>query len=76
MGIGYGNIFNTDEGLKSLKTIKQLCIKKNIPMILETHSAGKKEGNHDTEGSMYSKSHKDIKGIKGYEYEINLIKKL
>jgi deoxyribonuclease-4 len=76
IGIGYGNIFNTNEGLKSLKTIKQLCIKKNIPMILETHSAGKKEGNHNTEGIMYSKRHKDIKGIKGYEYEINLIKKL
>lgn len=72
MGIGYGNIFNTNSGLKSLKTIKQLCIKKNIPMILETHSAGKKKSNNN-ESSDYSQSHKRMKG---YEYEINLIKKL
>jgi hypothetical protein len=38
-------------------------------MILETHSAGKA----DSEGSQYSYTHK---GIKGYEYEIDLIKKL
>jgi deoxyribonuclease-4 len=62
MGIGSGTIFNTDSGMKSLKYIKKLCIKKKIPMILETHSAGKQ----DSEGS---KGH-------GYEYEIDLIKKL
>ena len=66
MGIGYGNIFNTDSGMKSLKYIKSLCIKKNIPMILETHSAAK----IDSEGSNGSN------GIKGYEYEIDLIKNL
>ena len=64
MGIGSGNIFNTSDGLKSLKYIKKLCISKNIPMILETHNASKKEGNSNS------------KGIKGYEYEIDLIKKL
>ena len=62
MGIGSGTIFNTDDGIKSLKNIKTLCIKKNIPMILETHSAAKSE----SEGS---------KGY-GYEYEIDLIKNL
>jgi deoxyribonuclease-4 len=62
MGIGSGTIFNTDSGMKSLKYIKNLCIKKKIPMILETHSAGKQ----DSEGS---------NGY-GYEYEIDLIKKL
>jgi len=69
MGIGSGNIFNTIEGLKSLKYIKTLCIKKKIPMLLETHSAAKS----DSEGSRYSETHK---GIKGYEYEIDLIKNL
>ena len=63
MGIGSGTIFNTDSGMKSLKYIKSLCIKKNIPIILETHSAAK----IDSEGS---------KGMKGYEYEIDLIKNL
>jgi deoxyribonuclease-4 len=62
MGIGSGTIFNTNSGMQSLNYIKQLCIKKKIPMILETHSAGK----IDSEGS---KGH-------GYEYEIDLIKKL
>ena len=83
MGIGYGNIFNTDSGLQSLKYIKQLCIKKNIPMILETHSAGKKnsdhESNHDSEGKQYSRTHKGVNVYEygyGYEYEIDLIKKL
>jgi deoxyribonuclease-4 len=66
MGIGSGTIFNTDSGMKSLKYIKSLCIKKNIPMILETHSAAK----IDSEGSNGSN------GIKGYEYEIDLIKNL
>ena len=69
MGIGSGTIFNTPSGIQSLLYIKKLCIKKKIPMILETHSAGKK----DSEGSRYSQTHK---GIKGYEYEIDLIKKL
>lgn len=69
MGIGSGNIFNTIEGLKSLKYIKTLCIKKKIPMLLETHSAAK----NNSEGSRYSETHK---GIKGYEYEIDLIKNL
>ncbi len=63
MGIGSGTIFNTNSGMKSLKYIKSLCIKKNIPIILETHSAAK----FDSEGS---------KGMKGYEYEIDLIKNL
>ena len=69
MGIGSGTIFDTDSGMQSLKYIKTLCLKKKIPMILETHSAGK----IDSEGSRYSQTHK---GIKGYEYEIDLIKKL
>ena len=68
-GIGSGTIFNTKEGLQSLKYIKKLCIRKHIPMILETHSAGKA----DSEGSQYSNTHK---GIKGYEYEIDFIRKL
>ena len=76
MGIGSGNIFNTDSGMKSLKYIKNLCIKNNIPMILETHSAGKKENNLDNEGrSQYSKIDKGNTKY-GYEYEIDLIKKL
>ena len=62
-GIGFGNIYNTPEGLQALKYIKTLCLKKNIPMILETHSAAKT----DSEGT---------KNNKGYEYEIDLIKKL
>ena len=62
-GIGYGNIYNTPEGLQALKYIKTLCLKKKIPMILETHSAAKV----DSEGN---------KTNKGYEYEIDLIKKL
>jgi len=62
-GIGYGNIYNTPEGLQALKYIKTLCLKKNIPMILETHSAAKS----DSEGN---------KTNKGYEYEIELIKNL
>jgi len=68
-GIGSGTIFNTKEGLQSLKYIKKLCIRKHIPMILETHSAGKA----DSEGSQYSNTHK---GVKGYEYEIDFIKNL
>jgi len=82
MGIGYGNIFNTDSGMKSLKYIKSLCIKKNIPMILETHNAGKKDStgnsdsNSDSEGSQYSRIYNGIKYSKGYEYEIDLIKQL
>ena len=77
MGIGYGSIFNTDSGMKSLNYIKTCCIKNNIPMILETHSAGKKviTSNSDShsEGSQYSRIHN---GNKGYEYEIDLIKNL
>ena len=75
MGIGSGTIFNTDSGLQSLKYIKQLCIKKNIPMILETHSAGKKDSNHDSNSMKYSKSHNGVNGY-GYGYEIDLIQKL
>ena len=62
MGIGSGTIFNTPEGMKSLKYIKTLCIRKKIPMILETHSAGKKDSEGDTKY--------------GYKYEIDLIKKI
>ena len=66
MGIGSGNIFNTIEGLKSLKYIKTLCIKKKIPMLLETHSAGRKDNTRNShDNNEY-----------GYEYEINLIKNL
>lgn len=63
-GIGQGQLYNTDESKKSLKYIKQFCIKNKIPMILETHSAGSSisEGSH--------------KGSNGYEYEIDLIKKI
>ena len=63
MGIGSGNIFNTNFGMKSLKYIKTLCVKKKIPIILETHSAAK----IDSEGSHSNN---------GYEYEIDLIKQL
>ena len=63
-GIGLGYIYNTKEGKKALKYIKQFCIKNKIPMILETHSAG----SSNSEGSH--------KGSNGYEYEIDLIKKL
>jgi len=63
-GIGNGLIYNTNEGKKVLKYIKELCISRKIPMILETHSAGSatSEGSH--------------KGEHGYEYEIDMIKKL
>ena len=50
--------------MKSLNYIKTYCVKKNIPMILETHSAGKKDNTSDSDS------------IKGYAYEIDLIKKL
>jgi len=63
VGIGNGNIFNTDSGMKSLKYIKKLCNDKNIPMILETHSAAKNDS-------------KDSKDINSYQYEIDLLKKL
>ena len=66
MGIGSGNIFNTIEGLKSLKYIKTLCIKKKIPMLLETHSAGRKDNTRNSHGNYEY----------GYEYEIYLIKTL
>ena len=63
-GIGSGQIYNSKEGIKALQYIKNICIKNKIPMILETHSAGSStsEGSH--------------KGAHGYEYEIELIKKL
>ena len=64
VGIGSGTLFNTDSGMKSLNYIKTYCVKKNIPMILETHSAGKKDNTSDSDS------------IKGYAYEIDLIKKL
>ena len=63
-GIGQGLIYNSDESKKALLYIKKICIKHKIPMILETHSAGSpnSKGTH--------------KGDYGYEYEIDLIKKL
>lgn len=63
-GIGKGLIYNSDKGKKALKYIKQFCLSHKIPMILETHSAGSptSEGSH--------------KGEFGYEYEIEMIKKL
>ena len=63
-GIGQGLIYNTTNGKNALKYIKNFCIKNKISMILETHSAGSStsEGSH--------------KGSHGYEYEIDLIKKL
>ena len=63
-GIGQGLIYNTSNGKNALKYIKYFCIKNKIPMILETHSAGSStsEGSH--------------KGSRGYEYEIDLIKKI
>jgi deoxyribonuclease-4 len=63
-GIGQGLIYNSDEGKKALLYIKKICMKNKIPMILETHSAGSaiSEGSH--------------KGEHGYEYEIDMIKKL
>jgi len=63
-GIGQGLIYNSDEGKKSLLYIKKLCMKHKIPMILETHSAG----SLTSEGTQ--------KGEQGYEYEIDMIKKL
>jgi deoxyribonuclease-4 len=63
-GIGQGNIYNTSSGKQSLKYIKNLCQRRNIPMILETHGAG----SYDKEGSHTGKH--------GYEYEIEFIKKL
>ena len=75
MGIGSGNIFNTIEGLKSLKYIKTLCINKKIPMLLETHSAAKKDTTRDSHGSKNSETHKGNNKF-GYEYEIDLIKNL
>jgi len=59
-GLGKGKLYTTPEGLKALKYIKSLCIKKTIPMILETHSAGSPEKAES----------------KDYDYEINLIKKM
>ena len=63
-GIGSGQIYNSKEGIKALQYIKNICIKNKLPMILETHSTGSStsEGSH--------------KGAHGYEYEIDLIKKL
>ena len=63
-GIGQGLIYDSYEGKKALKYIKNFCIKRKIPMILETHSAASptSEGSH--------------KGSHGYEYEIDLIKNL
>ena len=63
-GIGQGLIYNSDESKKALLYIKKICIKHKISMILETHSAG----SLDSEGSH--------KVDYGYEYEIDLIKKL
>ena len=59
-GIGKGKIYNSPEGLKALACIKHLCNKKNIPMILETHSAGSPEKEESKE----------------YDYEIDLIRKM
>jgi len=59
-GLGKGKIYNSPEGLKALAYIKHLCNKKNIPMILETHSAGSPEKAESKE----------------YEYEIDLIRKM
>jgi len=59
-GIGKGKIYNSPEGLKALAYIKHLCNKKNIPMILETHSAGSPEKEESKE----------------YDYEIDLIRKM
>jgi len=76
-GIGQGLLYNdvnntntntntntNNNSKKALKYIKTFCIKRKIPMILETHSAGSatSEGSH--------------KGQHGYEYEIDLIHKL
>lgn len=63
-GIGSGLIYNTPHGKRALKYIKAFCIKHKIPMILETHSAGSatSEGSHA--------------GQHGYEWEIELIRKL
>ena len=59
-GLGKGKIYNSPEGLKALAYIKTLCNKKNIPMILETHSAGSPEKEESKE----------------YDYEIDLIRKM
>ena len=66
-GIGSGLIYNTDEGKKALKYIKKFCMAKKIPMILETHGAGSSKKD-DNDGIH--------KGAHGYEYEIEMIKKL
>ena len=59
-GIGKGKIYNSPEGLKALAYIKNLCNNTNIPMILETHSAGSPEKEESKE----------------YDYEIDLIRKM
>lgn len=63
-GIGSGLIYNTDKGKQALKYIKTFCQKRVIPMILETHGAGKdnSEGSHA--------------GEHGYKYEIALIRNI
>ena len=66
-GIGSGLIYNTDEGKNALKYIKKFCMTRKIPMILETHGAGSSKKD-DKESSH--------KGAHGYEYEIEMIKKL
>ena len=76
-GIGKGHIYSNDKhndkhnentnSKKALKYIKTLCMKHKIPMILETHGAGK----HSSHSS-----HSSHSPITGYEYEIAMIKKL
>ena len=63
-GIGYGNIYNTEQGKAALKYIKYFCIKHKIPMILETHSAGS------------TKDDNSSKDDNNYASDINLIKQL
>jgi apurinic endonuclease APN1 len=72
-GIGHGLIYNTDKGKKALKYIKQLCIKRKIPMILETHSAGS-AGSAAVNNKDKEKEREKDEG--SYQYEIDLIKKL
>jgi deoxyribonuclease IV len=63
-GIGSGLIYNTYEGIQSLKYLKIFCQTLKIPMILETHGAGTNiiHGSH--------------KGEQGYKWEIQFIQNL
>lgn len=91
-GIGHGELFNTSNGINALKYIKTFCIKRGIPMILETHKVssqvilkGTNEINNtdnivNIEKHINIEKNINIENIKkhntGYKWEIQFIKNL